>query len=350
MGGQPNREACRRLQDKGREEQKSPSGQYLLGKVGFKDILTKNRKMRDCLASARKLAEAKSFEANVLILGESGTGKTLLAQAIHTASPRCNSKFVAVNVGAIPDSVLSADLFGSEPGAFTGAESRAGFFEEAHGGTLFLDEIGNLNPAGQAALLDVVEHKSVTRLGSSEQRPCDFRLITATNTDIETAIQDGSFRQDLYWRIARLEITLPPLRERHEDITWLAGFFLARACKQMERQVGGFTDECLALMQDYSWPGNVRELRNCVERALYHCTGDTIDTDHMFPDLVGTSRPSSDHPLDLSLEASERRHIVRVLTLTGWNMTRTAEILGISRSALYDKIRKHRLERPVDES
>jgi len=336
------------LQKRPREAQDSPSGLYRLGQVGFKDIWTKNGRMRECLARARDLAEAESFEANVLILGESGTGKNLLAQAIHRSSRRRNGNFVAVNVGSIPDTVLAADLFGSEEGAFTEARDRAGFFEKAHGGTLFLDEIGNLTPKSQAAVLGVVEHKSVTRLGSTEPRPCDFHLITATNTDIETAAQNGSFRQDLYWRISRIEITLPPLRERNEDIAWLAGLFLARASKQMQRETGAFSDECLALMQDYAWPGNVRELRNRVEKALYHCSANVIDTDHMFPELVSDGGSEDDHPLDLSLEAVERRHLAKVLTLTGWNKTRTAEILGIVRSALYDKIKKHRLERPPD--
>jgi len=315
-----------------------PSTLYRRGTVTFADIWTVDRGMRRCIEKARLVAQ---HDMNVLILGETGTGKNLLAQAIHNASARRTGPFVAVNIASLPPNLLTSELFGCERGAFTEARSRAGYFEKADGGTLFIDEIGGLSLESQQALLTAVEEKRVTRVGTSEPIPCDVRLVTATNLDLAAAIEDGSFRRDLYHRIARIALEVPPLRERTDDIPMLAARFLVRANVTFGRDVRRIADACLTRLLAYPWPGNVRELCSKIESAMVYCLGDTLEAAHAFPDVADAPGPSGPAETDLSLEAVERRHIARVLQLTGGNRTRAAKLLAISRRTLLEKISRY---------
>jgi two-component system, NtrC family, response regulator HydG len=265
-----------------------------------------------------------------------------VARAVHARSPRRFGPLVVVNCGALPEGVLESELFGHEKGAFTGAQFRhKGKFEMADGGSIFLDEIGTITPRVQVELLRVLEEKTVTRLGGSTPVRTDFRVIAATNQDLEAAVKEGRFREDLYWRLNVFVIDLPPLRDRQEDIPELAQHFLGRFTLAMNRPALRFSPEALETLRSYGWPGNVRELQNAVERAVVLGKPPTIEV----ADLPLRLAASADRPGPLSLEEIEKAHIRRVLDGCDWNISQAAKLLGIDRGTLYAKIRRYGFER-----
>ncbi len=280
-------------------------------------------------------------DTTVMIRGESGTGKELIARAIHHQSPRKYFPIVTVNCGAMTETLLESELFGHEKGAFTGAQyRRKGKVELADGGTLFLDEIGNISPKTQMDLLRVIETKQFMRVGGSEVIRSDFRVICATNADIEQAVKQGTFREDLYYRLNVFVIDLPPLRARRGDIAKLAHYFREKYCKAMGKQVNGFSPEAMHALKTYQWPGNVRELENAIERAMVVTNSSVIEKHHL-PVHAVSEQPCTGK----RLEDIERKHIEAVLKEMGWNISRTAAILDIDRVTLYHKIEKYGLKR-----
>ena len=280
-------------------------------------------------------------DTTVMIRGESGTGKELIARAIHNGSGRRYFPIVTVNCGAMTETLLESELFGHERGAFTGAQyRRKGKVELADGGTLFLDEIGNIDMKTQMDLLRVIETKQFTRVGGSEVVHSDFRVICATNKDLERAVKEGTFREDLYYRLNVFAIELPPLRGRRGDIARLAHFFLEKFARQMNKNIRGFTPEAMHALRAYDWPGNVRELENAIERAMVVAQGEIIERQHL-PIKNGTLATGEGK----KLEDVERRHIEQVLKDTSWNVSRSAAILDIDRVTLYHKIEKYGLKR-----
>ncbi len=286
-------------------------------------------------------------EATVLIRGESGTGKELVARQIHARGPRAFGPMVAINCGALPEGVLESELFGHEKGSFTGATAlRKGKLELADGGTLFLDEIGEISPRVQVDLLRALEDRKIIRVGGSQEVPVDFRVVCATNRDLEEGIRNGSFREDLYYRINVFQINIPPLRERPEDILPIAEHFLKKFAHSMGRRVDKFSPEARELLVRYPWPGNVRELANAVERALVVCHEGEIQPKFL-PIIARAGTGGLGGPNDdLSLQAVEHHHIRKVLELSEFNVTHAAKSQGIDRVTLYNKMRKYSIERP----
>jgi DNA-binding NtrC family response regulator len=279
-------------------------------------------------------------DTTVLIRGESGTGKELIAQTIHANSRRRYFPIVPVNCGAVPESLLESELFGHEKGAFTGAQyRRKGKLEMADGGTLFLDEVGTIGLPMQVNLLRVLETKEFTRLGGTKPVRVDFRVICATNQDLEKQVKEGTFREDLYFRLNVVTISLPPLRERRQDIPLLAQHLLAKYAREMNRAFTGFDPAAMDLMVRYEWPGNVRELANAVERALVVGRGPLV----MAEDLPMRMNERVGPPAGDSLADVEKAQIRVILERTGGNVTRSADILGIDRVTLYNKIKKYGL-------
>jgi DNA-binding NtrC family response regulator len=308
----------------------------------FHDLVSKSPKMQKIFELARTVAKSNS---NILILGESGTGKELLARAIHNESPRANGPFVAVSCVAIPDTLLESELFGHEKGAFTDAiAQKKGKFELAHGGTLFLDEIGDISPKMQLTLLRVLEEKEFTRVGGTKPIKVDVRIIAATNRDLQKAVQEGRFRDDLYYRLNVITIQLPPLRERKEDIPLLVQHFIEKFNLQIGKKVERISDEALRILMQYDWPGNVRELENTIERAMVITKGKVITPEDI--EIPGLQKSFLPPESEKTLEAVERAHILRVLNETDWNIQRSAQILGIDRTTLYNKIKKYNLKKP----
>jgi len=280
------------------------------------------------------------FDTSVLITGESGVGKEVLARQIYRSSHRVRGPFLAVNCGALPESLLESELFGHKMGAFTGAVSdRAGLFEQAAGGTLFLDEIGDVTPAVQMKLLRVLQEREIYRVGESTPRKVDIRIIAATNQNLARAIEDGRFREDLYYRLGVVVIEVPPLRERPEDIVPLARYFVERHKEKLGRSELRLDASCLDALQAYSWPGNIRELENAIERAAVLTTDGTISEEYFPPALRDDMNGRTSGSARRSLAEVERQHIETVLRLTGGNRKQAAEILGISPSTLWRKRR-----------
>ena len=279
-------------------------------------------------------------DSTVLILGESGTGKELVARAIHAGSPRRYFPIVPVNCGGLPETLLESELFGHEKGAFTGAGyRRKGKIEMADGGTLFLDEVAAVQPKMQVDLLRVLETKELTRIGGTRPIKVDFRIICATNDNLEQAVVEGRFREDLYYRINIFTIQLPPLRERRSDIPALARHFLARFARQMDSRIAGISPEAMDLLTAYDWPGNVRELSNAIERAVVVGAPPVIQ-----PGDLPLRSPANGGPARAgSLADMEKRHVAAVLEQTGGNITRAAEILKVDRVTVYNKIKKYGL-------
>jgi transcriptional regulator with PAS, ATPase and Fis domain len=278
-----------------------------------------------------------------LILGENGTGKELVARAIHRRSPRADDVFISVDMGAIPETLFESELFGHVRGAFTDARAdRAGKFEAASGGTLFLDEIGNLSPAMQAKLLRVLETRQVVRVGSNQAVPFDIRLICATNRPIQEGIRDNTFRQDFLYRINTVEIPLPPLRERREDIPLLTDYFIERYSRKYGKPVRRVEAPACRKLEQYAWPGNVRELQHTIERAvILHDTASYRPQDF----TLATPDSGSDRIVldDLDLEEAERILLRKALTLHQGNVSKAAEALGLTRTSLYRRMEKHGL-------
>jgi DNA-binding NtrC family response regulator len=281
-------------------------------------------------------------DVSVLIRGESGTGKELIAWAVHTNSSRRYFPIVTVNCGALTETLLESELFGHEKGAFTGAMyRRKGKIEMADGGTLFLDEIGDISLKTQIDLLRVLETKSFTRVGGNQTINVDFRLICATNRDLEKLVKEEKFREDLYYRINVFPIFIPPLRERGEDILLLARHFLKKFSSLLNKKIADFSEEAAQLLLNHDWPGNVRELENAVERAMVVGKGDRITPEDLPFQLSKKSLMTKAE----SLEDMEKAHIITILDKTGWNISRSAEILGIDRLTLYNKIKKYSLKK-----
>lgn len=280
-------------------------------------------------------------DANVLITGEHGTGKEIVARLLHFVSPRSRMPLVAVNVGGLPEGTFESELFGHVKGAFTDARSdRVGRFELAGGGTLFLDEIANVPLRQQAKLLRVLETGELERVGSSQTRRVDVRLLCATNAQLQQEARAGSFREDLLFRINTVEIHLPALRDRREDIPLLAGYFLSRLQARYRKQVGGFSAAAMLRMLHYGWPGNVRELEHAVERALLLCVGEEIEPEHL---SIGSARSETPSVDNMSLDEMETTLIRKALRQFDGNITRAAESLGLSRAALYRRMEKYGL-------
>jgi DNA-binding NtrC family response regulator len=290
------------------------------------------------------IQDVAPMNSTVLITGETGTGKGLAAKAIHTNSMVSEGPFVMVNCGAIPEHLMESELFGYQKGAFTDAkETKKGRLELAHGGTLFLDEIGEISMRMQIDLLRVLEDRVFYRVGGTQPIEVDFRVIAATNKDLEEAIKQGIFREDLYYRLNVILFQMPPLREHKEDIPLLADHFLHRFSQETNKPIDRITREAMDDMMLYEWPGNVRELENAIERAV----------------VVGKSRKimSKDLPLfhpeqmalpnENSLKEMERGHIIQILNNNQWNISKSAEILGIDRSTLYSKIKRYLIHKPV---
>ncbi|MBE0597366.1 MAG: PEP-CTERM-box response regulator transcription factor [Desulfuromonadales bacterium] len=298
--------------------------------------------MQEVFRMIRKVA---SCDVPVLILGESGTGKELVARAVHQKSLRAGSPFIPINCGAIPENLLESELFGHERGAFTGAQVRVqGKVEFAHRGTLFLDEIGELSPALQVKLLRFLQEKVIQRVGGREDIEVDARIIAATNLDIQKAIEDGSFRDDLYYRIGVVTITLPPLRERGEDIILLANLFLQRFSQEMGKKIRGFSPASLAAIEVYSWPGNVRELENKVKRSVIMCDSPVIEPPELGlaePAETGPQRPAVRVTLKEAKNRLESEMVISAIQKYTGNVAKAAEALGISRPTIYDLMRKH---------
>ncbi|MGZ5434917.1 MAG: sigma-54-dependent transcriptional regulator [Pyrinomonadaceae bacterium] len=292
-------------------------------------------------AATRRLLEQVAMVAasdtSVLIRGESGTGKELIARAIHANSARRYMPIVVVNCGALSEGVLESELFGHEKGAFTGAQyRRKGKFEMADGGTLFLDEIGDISLKTQVDLLRVLEEKKIFRVGGNLELPVNFRLIAATNKNLETMIAEGKFREDLYYRINVFSIAIPPLRERREDIPLLADHFLRKFAHSMSRRLVKFSGEAREILANYDWPGNVRELQNAIERAVLVCKTAQIE-----PVDLPLNVNHEDVVAGRSLAEIERQYIKRTLEETGWNIYRAARLLQIDRVTLYNRIKKY---------
>lgn len=285
------------------------------------------------------IAKAAGMNTNVLISGESGTGKELVARAIHYGGPRSAAPFVPVNCTAIPDSLLESELFGHVKGAFTGANSsREGFFQIADNGTIFLDEIGDASLNLQGKLLRVIQSKEIFMVGSSQVRKVDARIIAATHKDLPSLIQKGLFREDLYYRLNIIDIPIPPLRERKEDVPALVNHFVSHYCHDMDRQSPAFSDNALDALMNYGWPGNIRELENLLQRLLVIVDDDHIDVGDL-PDAmrytINTALAGS-----RSLSDVEAEHILNVLDGVEGNKTKAAEILGIDRKTLRGKLKK----------
>jgi DNA-binding NtrC family response regulator len=286
----------------------------------------------------RDIARAASSNATVLIVGESGTGKELVARAVHYASARAGGPFLPVHCGGIPDTLLESELFGHVKGAFTGAsESRAGYFQAAHTGTLFLDEIGDVSPAMQVRLLRVLQEREIAMVGSPKPIPIDVRIVAATNKDLSRAVEQGRFREDLYFRLHVLVLEVPPLRSRGDDILSLAHHLAARFATDVGRDIPAFSDAALDLLQRYSWPGNVRELENVVQRAVVMSDATRIDVPQLPPGMRFSLQTTPD--VQRTLADVEREHVRRVLEATNGNKSAAARILGIDRKTLREKLR-----------
>jgi DNA-binding NtrC family response regulator len=314
----------------------------------FQDLVSKSPAMQAIFDLVR--AAAKS-NATILVLGESGTGKEVLARAIHAESPRSEGPFVAVSCAALTETLLESELFGHEKGAFTGALARRkGRFEQAQGGTLFLDEIGDISPKLQLDLLRVLEDRRLSRIGGNEVTQVDVRVVAATNRDLKKAVAQGKFREDLFYRLNVIPITLPPLRERREDVPLLVDHFLEQMNATSQKKIDGVSAEAMGLLMAHQWPGNIRELRNVLERGAVVSTSNVIQPENLGLSEPVRAPPPSEGPSALAtLEEVEKRHIAFVLGEVHGNVTQAARTLGIDRATLYNKIKKYGLRKSEGE-
>jgi DNA-binding NtrC family response regulator len=340
-------------------EQENDSLRRRLATEGqFGQMIGRSAAMRKAFGIADRVA---STDSTVLILGESGTGKDLLAQEIHTRSQRNGKPYVAVNCAALPETLIESELFGYERGAFTGAaHQKKGRFEQAHGGTLFLDEIGDMNPITQSKVLRALENRTIERLGGTQSIPVDVRVISATHRNLALAIRDGKFREDLFYRLRVVTIELPALRTHKEDIAALAQAFVQIHGSRLGRG-GRLTKEALATLERYDWPGNVRELKNAVERAMVLCRNDEIGVNDLPEEVLKGSQvltKSGEDGADLGLSESDFReakrkfevaYLRRQLTSHRWNISRTAATIGLHRQSLQERLRELGIRRPGQE-
>ena len=317
----------------------------LEGRFGLGDIIGRSRAMRDLF---EVLPAIGASEATVVIQGASGTGKELFARAIHQLSPRRDRRFVAINCGALPDSLLENELFGHVAGAFTDARrDRPGRFAHAEGGTIFLDEIGDISQAMQVRLLRVLQEHVYEPLGSVEPVAADVRVIVATHRDLAKLVEEGVFREDLYYRINVMKLELPTLKERREDIPLLVDHFVERFNRLQNKDVGGVSDEVLSLLMTYSFPGNARELENIIEHAFVLCNGGRIETKHLPPEISqGSEVPSVESRGGMTLREMEALQISLALHRHGGNRKAAAEELGIHPSTLFRKLKDLEIEPP----
>lgn len=314
----------------------------------FQDIISKNSKMHDIFQLVRDIA---SLRSTVLIQGESGTGKELIARAIHFSGDRADKPFISVSCAALAETLLESELFGYEKGAFTGAASqKKGKFELADGGTIFLDEIGDISQKLQMDLLRVIQEKSFYRVGGSEEIKVDVRVIAATNQDLLKSVKEGKFREELYYRLNVINIHIPPLRERREDIPLLARHFIERLSHELGKNIEDISENALRMLMDYHWPGNVRELENSIERAMVTCKSNVLsEDDFSFLKNINFTERDWKIPTDISLQEMEKIVIEATLRRHGGNIKETASVLGIDRSTLYEKIKKYDIPRYKNE-
>jgi two-component system response regulator AtoC len=344
--------AVRRALENGRLVRENRTLRHALDdRLKLDNFVSSDPRMQRIFKTVGAVAGTRS---TVLITGESGTGKTLLARALHRSSDRAKGPFIEVNCGAMPENLLESELFGHVRGSFTGAvRDRPGKFEEAHGGTIFLDEIGTSSPSLQVKLLRVLQDRIIERVGESRTIPVDVRVVLATNLDLATEVREGRFREDLYYRIHVIAVEVPPLRARPGDIGLLAEHFLRRFVAETGRPIHGIRADALTALERARWPGNVRQLENVLERAVVLCEHDEIGASDLPPDLDGPVHPAEEvspmsmltqdaHllPLKQALEGPERTLIQRALDHYEGNRQRTAESLGINRSTLFNKMRR----------
>ena len=318
----------------------------------FDGIIGSNSGMRKVCELMQRVVAS---DVNVLVTGESGTGKELVAKALHFNGPRKHGPFVAVNCAAMPETLMESEMFGHERGAFTGAiAQRTGCFERADGGTLLLDEIGDMPGALQAKLLRVLQEREVTRVGGRTTIPIDVRVVASTHRDLEAAIRDGAFREDLYYRLAVFPIDVPPLKERCEDIPLLAEHFRKKHADRLASAVRGISPAATALLASYEWPGNIRELENVICRSLVLETSDVLQATTLPPALAPPGGPATRddapeegdaRPTAGTLADAERRAIAAALETSGHNLTRAAAALSIDRTTLHRKLKKYGLQR-----
>jgi len=336
---QAEKEDRERLTQENIELKKELSEKYRVA-----NIIGNSSRMQEMYEMVHRVADSN---ATVLLRGESGTGKTLVARALHYSSSRAKESFIVVNCSALPETLLESELFGHEKGAFTGAHTmKKGRFELAEGGTLFLDEIGELSQSVQVKLLQVVQDREFQRLGGVKPIKCDVRLVTATNRDLEKAVADKHFREDLYYRLNVFPIYLPPLRERRTDIILLTEYFLKKYNEENGKEIRRISTPAIDLLLQYHWPGNVRELQNCIERAVLICDEESIKSFHLPPSLQSSDSVNSNQSLSLAgaVENFERELIVEALKRTGGNQTKAAQELDTSLRIINYKIHQYGIE------
>ena len=277
-----------------------------------------------------------------MIFGETGTGKEHVARLVHALSPRASRPFVELHCGSLPETILESELFGYEPGAFTDAKrQKSGLFEEAQGGTIFLDEIGELTPSVQMKLLKVLEQKTIRRLGGNREIPLDVRIVTATHRDLEKEVKEGRFRQDLYYRLNVIPLTIPALRQRPDDVVQLANFFLLESCRAFNKKLNLFSDDILELFKNYAWPGNVRELKHVVERLVVTAKGNALTVKDLPKEIREARTLQAADGGAQSRDAAEKENIHKALLKANNNKTKAAEFLGITRKTLFNKLKKY---------
>jgi DNA-binding NtrC family response regulator len=321
--------------------------QEIRKKTSKRPIIGKSEKIRQVFSLVDKVAETDS---TILIFGESGTGKELVAREIHHRSDRSKGPFTSINCGALPETLLESELFGHVRGSFTGAvRDKEGMFAVAKGGTFFMDEVGETTPAIQVKLLRVLQEREIIPVGGTKPIKVDVRLIAATNSNLEEAVESGKFRADLYYRLNVIPIHLPPLRQRKDDIPLLVDYFLKGYCNGAEKQVKTLSPEAFDILMRYEWPGNVRELENALERGVILQEGHVITAEDL-PERLRSQRSESRGSVvstsNLTLEELEKEYMLKVLDETGWHKKRAASILGINASTLYRKLQRYRCDRP----
>ena len=336
------------LEDAEQRRQAFQLDRALVDAFKFEGMIGRSPLILETFARIRRVAP---HYQTILVSGATGTGKELVARALHRLSPRASGPFVVCNCSALVETLLESELFGYVRGAFTGAtQDKTGIFEQANGGTVFLDEIGELSPPAQAKLLRVLQQREVQRVGSPIPHAVDVRVIGATNRQLRSMVTDGHFRDDLYYRLSMVEISLPRLLDRKEDLPLLQKYFVEKFAQQYGKQIRGITRRAQLRMAAYSWPGNVRELENVIGNAAMMTQGSTIDVDDLPELLKGT--PGNGNAADedmLSLEELQNRHLARVLERVGGNKARAAEILGISRTTIYEMLSKMNENQPASD-
>jgi len=310
---------------------------------GFRNLIGKSQAMREVFTLVDTVSKGTS---NVLVMGESGTGKELVARAIHYESPRAAGPFVTLDCAALPEETLESEVFGHEKGSFTGAhERKVGQIELAHTGTLFLDEIGELSLNVQKKFLRFLQEREFLRVGGKQRIKVDVRIIAATNRELRREVESGGFREDLFYRLNVVVIHVPPVRDRREDIPTLVNHFLRKFNEENHKLITGVDGAVLEAFVDHEWPGNVRELENAMERAVVLCTTDTITLQHLPRSLREPKAAPQNHGNGFGLFENEKRLLLEALERTGWNQTKTAEVLGISRKQLRTRMKNHDLVR-----